>query len=253
VTGFLMRNDCMSYSYSAIIVDGNNTSRKTLSSVIRQNYNMRDIYSSSCAREASAVLKQVETIDWIFFDNELTDKDAFEFIKEVKQLKSAEVAKYILTSSDSNRDTLLKAATAGVHAFILKPFTPKVILEKMQKLVESKAQRKSRRVDLFEAFEATVYFKEAKYRSVLVDISLGGCKVKSPIYNQGGGMIYDKVKIRIPYDKTNISLDAELIRLERDMSGDEEPKILAAYLFKEIKEKHGRTLTDFLTKIKTNK
>ena len=242
----------MSKSYTAIIVDGNNTARKSLSSVIRQNYNMRDIYSSSCAREASAVLKQIENIDWVFFNNDLADKDAFEFVKEIREFKSTESAKYILTSSDSNRETLLKAATAGVNSFIVKPFTPKIVIGKMQKLIGNKAQRKTRRVDLFEAFEATVHFKEAKYLSVLMDISLGGCMIKSPIYNQGGGMIYDKVKIRIPYEDTNISLDAELIRLERDTSS-EESKILAAFLFKDIKEKYARNLTSFLAKINTGR
>ncbi len=213
---------------------------------------MRDIYSSSCAREASAVLRQIENIDWIFFNSELADKDAFEFVKEMQGLKSTESAHYILTSSDSNREILLKAATVGVHAFIVKPFTPKIVIGKMQKLIGNKAQRKTRRVDLFEAFEATVHFKEAKYPSVLMDISLGGCMIKSPVYNQGGGMIYDKAKIRIPYENTIISLDAELIRLERDTSC-EEPKILAAFLFNDIKEKYARSLTDFLAKIKTGR
>ena len=238
----------MSKSYTAIIVDGNNTARKSLSSVIRQNYNMRDIYSSSCAREATAVLKQIDYIDWVFFNNTLVDRDAFEFVKEIQEFKSTESAKYILTSSDTNREVLLKAATSGVNAFIVKPFTPKIVLGKMQKLTDGKAQRQTRRVELFGAFEAAVHFQEAKYRAELVDISLGGCMIKSTNFSKGGGKVYDNAKIRIPFEDSYISLNAELIRLERDTSS-EEPKVLAAFIFKEIKDKYARMLASFLSKI----
>jgi len=245
----------MAKSFTAIIVDANNSARKSLASIIKQSYVMRDVYSSSCAREASAVLRQIDSIDWVFFDNELSDRDSFEFLKEIKELKSTENAKFIMTSSEANRDTLIKAATSGVNAFVAKPFTPKIILDKMQKFVDGKVQRKAQRVDLFEAFEATIHFKEAKYRSVLVDISVGGCKIKSSLYSQGGGMIYDKAKIRVPFEDSIMSLDSQLIRLERDVSsaGDEEPKIIAAFVFKELQEKYAKLLAEFLAKIKSSK
>jgi len=241
----------MSNSYVALIIDNNANARKILASVIRQQFSMRDIFTSSSGREAMAVIRQSDNIDWVICNSELEDKDCFELIEEAKKQKSTKNAKFVLTSSNSDRSILLKAASCGVNSFILKPFTPKTIYAKMQKLVDGKSQRKSKRIELLEAIEARVQFAEAKYKSVLVDVSLGGCMIKSGLFNKGG-LIYDNAKIQIPLDKESISVEAQLIRMERDMSS-EKKLICSAFIFTNVSKSNAARLTDFLSKIKNPK
>ena len=240
----------MTLSHSAIIIDDNSSARKSLASVIRQYFNMTDIYTTSSAREASGVLRQIEKIDWIFCDNQLTDQDTYKFLTATKKIKSAAESKVLLLSSDGGKETLMKAASHGVDDIILKPFTPKVVMEKVKKLVGGKNQRSSKRIALLEAFEAQIEFKAAKYKTALIDISLGGCMAKTPLFKQGG-MIYDDAKISIPLEKETIKLNAELIRLERDNS-TEANILLAAFIFKDISPKTSKALSNFLTTIKVN-
>ncbi|HFE38182.1 MAG TPA: response regulator, partial [Gammaproteobacteria bacterium] len=167
----------MSKSYTALIVDGNKTERKNLSSVIKQNYAMKDVHSTSSASDAMAILHKLSGIDWVFLDNKIEGVDAFQLIKEIKPLKSTANAKYIMTSTEADRETIIAAIKAGIDAFIVKPFTHKVILEKMRTLVDGKSQRKARRINLLGTFYATVVFHGYAYKSIILDISAGGCKV----------------------------------------------------------------------------
>jgi len=238
----------MEQSHSALIIDHSSSARKILASVIRQNFKMNDVYTVSSAREATGVLRQVDKIDWIFCDNKLTDKDTFEFLGESREIRSTTDSKVILLSSDGGKEALMKAASHGVSDIILKPFTPKVIVEKVKKLVDRKSQRANKRVALFEAFEAHIAFGSAKYKSALIDISLGGCMAKTPLFNNGG-MIYDDAVITIPLEKQSIKLNAELVRLERDNSS-EAKILLAAFVFNNMPEKSANVLSNFLKTMK---
>jgi len=241
----------MQQSFSAIIIDSSQSSRKTLAAVIRQQFTMKDVYSASSAREAIAAIRQVEKLDWIFCDNQLSDEDAFDFLEQTKKIKSTADSKIILLSADGGKEALMLAATHGVNDIILKPFTPKVIQEKVRKLVGSQNKRSSKRISLLEAFEATIEFKDGKYKSALIDISLGGCMAKTPLFSKGG-MIYDKAIIKIPLEKEEIKLKAELIRLERDNS-TEASILLAAFIFDKMSPEAAKILSNFLSTMKSGK
>lgn len=241
----------MDQTYSAIIIDTDATSRKTLASIIRQHFKMSDIYTAASAREALGVLRQIKTINWVFCDNELTDQSTFDFLDESKKIKSSAAAKIILLSANGGKDALIQAASHGVNDIILKPFTPKIIMEKVRKLLTGKNQRKSKRIPLLEAFEAHVEFETAKYKTALIDISLGGCQAKAPLF-KNGGMIYDKTIIHIPLKEKSIKLNAELVRLERDNSS-ESKILLAAFIFRDIPPKTAKRLSEFLSTIRGNK
>jgi len=235
--------------YSAIIIDNSTNARKSLASILKKNLEMEDIYSCSTGREAVATLRQVESINWVFCDSNIQDKDWIELLAEFKKLPSTANAKYILLSAESKREMLLQAASAGVKEFICKPFSPKTVLAKIHKLAQGKEQRKSTRVTLLEAIEAIVEFDDVKYDTSLVDVSLGGCMIRSKVFNKGGGFIFDVAKIQIPLKTELVEVSAELIRLERD-TASEEKHIFAAFLFQDLSKESAKHLSTFLAKVK---
>lgn len=238
----------MQQSHTALIIDPSSTSRKTLTSLIRQYFKMKEIYSAASTSEAAGILRQSENIDWVFCCNTLADKDSFKFLEELKKTENTANAKFVLLSADGGKEALIKAATHGVNDIILKPFSPKIIFEKVKKLATGQNQRKSRRIPLLEAYEAHIEFKSAKYKSALIDISLGGCMAKAPLFKEGG-MIYEKAIIHIPLEEKPIKFGAELVRLERDNT-TESKIILAAFIFREMSPKSEKVLSDFVSKFK---
>lgn len=219
-------------NYTAIIVDHDKNYRKSLASIIKQHFKIREIYSCSTAREAMGVGKQINKLDFLFFDSEISDQPVLSLVNEIKQLKSSENAKVTLLSTSSNREFLLEAAAQGVNAVILKPFTPKTVTEKISKLINGKSQRKTKRIKVFNTVGAAVAFKSAKYQGELDDISSGGCMITLPPL-ANGGTIFDLGAIRINYEELSVDIKAELIRLERDMSSNEN-RVKAAFIFKDM-------------------
>lgn len=224
----------LAISYNAVIIDSDKNYRKSLASIIRQHFKIRDIYTCSSAREAIGISRQLEKVDIVLCDSELADHSALQLIADLKQTKSSAGAHYVLLSNNSKREFLLEAAAVGVSAFILKPFTTKTVTEKIKKLINGKTQRQSRRIKLFNTVTGYVAFKNAKYKGEVDDLSSGGCMIRLPML-ESGGTIYDQCAIRISYEENSVDIVAELIRLERDTS-DEQKNVNAAFIFKEMNE-----------------
>ena len=227
-----MQTGMLPNDITTIIIDNDKNYRKSLASIIRANFKIKDIYTCSTGREALAVVRQVNKIDLIMCDSEITDQAVLTLIKELKSSESSSNAHYILLSNNSKREFLLEAASSGVNAFLLKPFTTRTVTENVKKLISGKQQRKSKRLKLFNAIGGYVAFKGAKYKGEIDDISKGGCMIRLPPLEQGG-TIFDKCAIRISYEEFVVDITAELIRLERD-TASESKKVAAAFIFKNM-------------------
>ena len=218
--------------YIAIIVDSDKNYRKSLSSILRRHFKFEEVYSCSTAREAMGVVRQTKKIDLFFCDSAISDQSVLKFVHEIKEIKSSASAQYILLSTNSSREFLLEAASCGIGAFLLKPFTTKTVTENIKKLIDGKTQRKTKRLKLFNTVSCTVAFKGFKYKGELDDLSKGGCMAKLPPLSEGG-TIFDKCAIRILYEGDSVDLTGELIRLDRNLTG-EEKMVNAAFIFKKM-------------------
>lgn len=231
----------------AVIVDSNQESCDLLKSVINQNFELQAIYTFTSAQKASTEIPKLSKVDLLFFDSDLSDINCFDFINDLKQENSLQSCKYTLLSQNNNQELLLQAASVGVHEFLLKPFTENAVVAKMRKLALGKQQRQSERISLFEAINANLQFGNHEYHGAIVDLSEGGCLVKTTLFNKGGGFIYDICNITIATDE-QINLDAELIRLERDATS-ENSSIFAAFIFQNVGSDMSQKLTKFLAKV----
>ena len=219
---------------TAIIVDSDKNYRKSLASIIRSHFKFEEIYSCTTAREAIGVARQVQQINLFFCDSNISDQSVLKFVKELKDIESASNAQFILLSNNSSREFLLEAASCGVNAFLLKPFTTKTVTQNIRKLIDGKTQRKTKRIKLFNTVSCAVAFKGAKYKGEIDDLSKGGCMIRLPPLSEGG-TIFDRCAIRISYDGESVDLTGELIRLERELSG-ESKMVNAAFIFHKMQE-----------------
>ena len=227
-----MPAEALPNNLTAIIIDSDKSYRKALASIIRNNFKITDIYTCTTGREALGVARQSGKIDLVFCDSQIDDQAVLTLVADLKASESTASAHYILLSNNSKRDFLLEAASSGVNAFILKPFTTKAVTENVRKLIGGKPQRKTKRIKLFNTISGHVAFKGAKYKGDINDISKGGCMILLPPLDQGG-TIFDKCAIRITFDEHSVDLTGELIRMERDTTS-EEKKVAAAFIFKNL-------------------
>jgi CheY-like chemotaxis protein len=69
--------------------------------------------------------------DLILLDDDIPDTDSFEFIKKIREL--GRMAPIIFTTSNINKENMVKAMEAGVADFIIKPITTNDVQEKVAK------------------------------------------------------------------------------------------------------------------------
>ena len=239
-------------SYAALIVDRNQDARKSLASVLRQGLQLTEIYQANSAKEATAVLKSAKKIDWIFCDTSLPDQDCFSFVEEVKTLPLCEKSAFILLSSQTSKETLIKAASSGITDFIKKPFTSATLVVKLRKLMSGEELRSSKRHALLGAFKANIEIDNSEIEAELLDISLGGCQLSCNPISSAECNIYSHISLSIPNDKKTIKVTGEVVRLERNTL-KEDRQINIAFEFINIGEKEREQLSHFIAEIKTPK
>ncbi|MDH5217930.1 MAG: response regulator, partial [Gammaproteobacteria bacterium] len=220
---------------TALIVDRNPGARKTLTSMLRQTLEVTEVIQATSANEALKLLKTAKQINWVFTETSLPDLEWFIFIDEAKKISSAKAASFIIVSSQTNREVLIKAASMGVKDFIKKPYTTATLVTKLRKIAGGSEQRSNRRVDLLGAYNAKIGFCGNETDSKLMDISLGGCQVSCTGFSDIKAGVYDVVEIHLKTEYGIITVKGEIVRLERNRL-DGEKAINAAFEFVEVSQ-----------------
>lgn len=86
-------------------------------------------------RDALAnILKNTTKYDLILLDWEMPDLDGIGVLEELKK-ENIKIPVAMLTSKNNEED-IKKAIEYGVEEFIMKPFTPELLLEKIEEICE---------------------------------------------------------------------------------------------------------------------
>jgi len=218
---------------STIVVDENKVSRKNLASLMRNSLGIKDIMACENDNLALHYIKDAKNVDLVLIDYETTNDKTFDFIEKTKSCFPENEVKFILLAKTSSKEFLLEAAGKGVSSFVLKPYNSATIVKNINSLYASKSQRKSNRLKLLEAVPAILNIEDDKFDGALIDISSGGCQIKTSGFDRKGVEIYDMCQVEIPFEDTYIILPSELIRLEKDRASDKKD-VLSALIFEPL-------------------
>ncbi len=242
---FSMANDSV-----AVVVDHNVVDRRSIVSILRKEFNVNNIYQSGTARDALTVIKNEPQIEWVFSDTDLPDLDGFEFLSRARTFPSTASSSFIMMSSRRDKESLLMAATAGVTDYVVKPFTSSVVVAKLRKIANGHERRESKRIQVSTDYELDVNFGSSKYAATLLDISLGGCQIRSELLKNGGGCIYDVANLVIKSAHGDLALEAKMVRTEVDHENPEETTMKAAFRFQNTDQKRLDGISKLISSLK---
>ncbi len=77
-----------------------------------------------------------QNFDVILLDWEMPKMDGLTFLTEVREKQLAPDTKIIMLTSLNKMSNILKAMDAGADEYIMKPFTPEVVVDKINATVE---------------------------------------------------------------------------------------------------------------------
>ncbi|MFQ5649168.1 MAG: response regulator [bacterium] len=94
-----------------------------------------EIHEATNGAEALEAVKKENSFDVILLDWEMPEMDGLSFLTEVRQNNLAPNTKIIMLTALNRMANILSAMDAGADEYIMKPFTPDVMLEKIQSTV----------------------------------------------------------------------------------------------------------------------
>ena len=116
-----------------VMVVDDQTSMRAMIRRTLQDLGFRDVRDKPGAAEA---LEDVRTnrVHLIISDYNMPDMDGLQFLQEVR--KDAVIGKtvFIMLTASAEKEIVQKAAAMGVNNYVVKPFTPAALKEKIERV-----------------------------------------------------------------------------------------------------------------------
>lgn len=121
----------------ALVVDDSQIMRRIIVSVLKK-VGVEDVVEASNGAEALDVLSKDSSIAIVLLDWNMPVLTGIETLRKIRSTNKQ--LPVVMATTESEKERVLEAIKAGANDYLLKPFTPKEIFDKLQKHVESAKQ-----------------------------------------------------------------------------------------------------------------
>jgi two-component system chemotaxis response regulator CheY len=123
----------MDLNINVLVVDDFASMRRIVKGVLKQ-IGFTKIIEAEDGADALGVLKR-EAIDLVLADWNMPRMTGIELLKAVRDDESLKDAPFIMVTAEGQKDNVVEAVQAGVSNYIMKPFTPQTLEEKVKKVL----------------------------------------------------------------------------------------------------------------------
>ena len=95
-----------------------------------------EVYEADNGEKALELLDEHNWFDLILLDWNMPGMDGYEFLKIVKKNPEWQNIKIMMVTSKNNQESVLEALNAGADEYLMKPFDQKMLLTKIEMLME---------------------------------------------------------------------------------------------------------------------
>jgi len=124
-------------SLKILIVDDKNNMRRTIRNLLRK-IGYEDFVEADDGDTALTKLR-THDIDLVLCDWNMPRMNGGELLKAVRDNDDLKDLPFLMITAEANEATVAEAGEVDVDGYILKPFTPKLIQEKIEKVLEARA------------------------------------------------------------------------------------------------------------------
>lgn len=121
-------------SIKFLAVDDSPTMRRIVANTLRR-IGYDDIVEAANGKDALAKLYS-EKIDFIITDWNMPEMDGLEFVQAIKSDDNYKELPILMITTRGVKDDILEAMKAGVSSYIVKPFTPQTLKEKIESILQ---------------------------------------------------------------------------------------------------------------------
>ena len=113
-----------------LVVDDSSTMRRIVGNCLK-GLGQHEIHEACDGAEGMAKLNAIQGADLILTDWNMPNVNGLEFIKNVKNSAFKDVP-IIMVTTEAEKVKVVEALKAGARNYVVKPFTPEVIQEKIR-------------------------------------------------------------------------------------------------------------------------
>ncbi len=117
-----------------LIVEDDYIDRAVLSKILSDTYEVVEAFNGLDALQI--LEKQHDSISLILLDVMMPVMDGFEFLKQMHSIKEYSTIPVIVTTLGDSRNDELRALTIGATDFVMKPYIPQVMLQRIDNLIQ---------------------------------------------------------------------------------------------------------------------
>jgi two-component system chemotaxis response regulator CheY len=119
--------------FKVLIVDDQNSVRQ-MTRMTLEEIGIRHIHEAEDGRKALDTAS-LQPIDLIISDYNMPEMDGLGLLRAVRGHPTVRKVPFILLTGRGDRELVVKAAQAGANNYVIKPFTAKILREKIEQVV----------------------------------------------------------------------------------------------------------------------
>jgi two-component system chemotaxis response regulator CheY len=116
-----------------VMVVDDQTSMRAMIRRALQDIGFKDVRDKGGAAEALASVKS-DRVHLIISDYNMPDMDGLEFLEKVRSDSVIGKTVFIMLTGSSDKEIVQKAAALGVNNYLVKPFAPAALKEKIERV-----------------------------------------------------------------------------------------------------------------------
>ena len=124
----------MDVKMKVLVVDDFSTMRRIVKNILRQ-LGFENILEADDGMSALDVLRS-QSVDFIISDWNMPRLSGIELLKAVRTSEEWKDLPFLMVTAEGQKENVLEAVKAKVSNYIVKPFTPETLAEKIKKIFE---------------------------------------------------------------------------------------------------------------------
>jgi len=128
-----IRGGDMDKNIKILVVDDFATMRKVIRNILKQ-IGFENIVEAEDGVAALRILRS-QHIDFIIADWNMPNMTGLELLKEVRADAALSKTPFLMVTAEALQENVIAAVKAGVSNYIVKPFTPETLNEKISKIL----------------------------------------------------------------------------------------------------------------------
>lgn len=119
-----------------LIVDDSNTMRRIISNTVKR-IGYSNIIEAENGKEAIEKLKENPDISIILSDWNMPEMNGLELLRYIRKHEKFNDLPFIMITTEGGKKEVITALKAGANQYIVKPFTPSTLKEKLELFINS--------------------------------------------------------------------------------------------------------------------